>query len=286
MARIRSIWPGICQSQDMASLPANLERTYVRLWTHCDDKGRAVDNPRLIKAALYPLNDEQTWQVVDAELAELDRRGFIVRYEVDGAFYLAVLAWEKYQKPQKPVPSRIPPLPEDYATPTGPLPEVSRIDTRLDLGNGKGNGSRTIAPVSRSQSLPAEDATQINADGIWTALEDLFGKASTRTERSLRGKLTKSLTEAGASYTSVKERSAVWSKLFPGRNGQPAPTLTDTALEKWWGPLGRIVETGKPPPPCDVCGSRRIVGVTSEGEVVRADDVRAVASERCGGVTR
>lgn len=141
--------------------------------------------------------------------------------------------------------------------------------------------ARPGGPIPIPKEAKASTQDDIDRNGIWTALEDQFGKASTKTARSLRGKLVKSLAGAGATYTDVKERAGAWSKLFPARNGAPQITLTDTALEKWWGPLGLIVETGKPPPPCDICGSRRIVGVTSDGEIVRADDPRAMGSERC-----
>lgn len=134
---------------------------------------------------------------------------------------------------------------------------------------------------SRKGLRDSEDPDQINRDGIWTALEDLFGKATTRTERSLRGRLVKSLTEADATYTAVKERSAKWPNLFPGRNG-PGPTLTAPALEKWWGALGLLVATEElRVAPCSVCDSRRIVGLTEEGEIVKVDDPRAIANERC-----
>lgn len=126
------------------------------------------------------------------------------------------------------------------------------------------------SPIPKEAKASIDDEHQINRDGIWTALEDLFGKASTKTARSLRGKLVKSLVGAGATYTEVKFRANAWPKLFPARNGPPI-TLTDTALEKWWGQLGRIVETGQPPPDCAICGNRRLVGITSEGEVVSVE---------------
>ena len=127
-----------------------------------------------------------------------------------------------------------------------------------------------------------DDEHQINRDGIWTALEDLFGKAATKTERSLRGKVVNSLVGAGATYTSIKERAPMWPKLFPGRNGQPPPTFTHTSLEKWWGALGLILETKElKAAPCQVCDSRRIVGISVDGEVVKVDDPRAVANDRC-----
>lgn len=125
--RIRSVHPKICESEDLIDLPAEMERTYVRLWTHCDDDGRAKDNPLLIKAAIFPLHQDMTAEVVDRHLAELARRGLIRRYEVEGKRYLAVVKWAEYQKPQKKRPSVLPeppdpataPLPDEGDSPTG-----------------------------------------------------------------------------------------------------------------------------------------------------------------------
>lgn len=129
--RIRSVHPKICESEDLVDLPAEMERTYVRLWTHCDDEGRAKDNPLLIKAAIFPLHEDMTAAVVDAHLAELARRGLIQRYEVDGKRYLAVVKWAEYQRPQKKRESVLPPpsgtptggLRDEGDTPTGHVPE-------------------------------------------------------------------------------------------------------------------------------------------------------------------
>lgn len=126
MARIRSVHPKICESDDMVGVPAEVERTFVRLWTHCDDEGRCKDNPLLIKAAIYPVLVEMTAELVDVHLRDLSRRGLVVRYEVDGQRYLAIPSWPKYQKPQKPRPSEFPP--PESGVPVG-LPDESRSDT-------------------------------------------------------------------------------------------------------------------------------------------------------------
>lgn len=144
MARIRSVHPGICSSEDMVDMPAEVERTYVRLWTHCDDDGRAKDNPRLIKAALFPLLDDMTAEVIDEHLDELAKRDLIVRYEVEGVRYLSIPSWERWQKPQKKRPSL---LPAPSETPTGDVREQSRTDTGTVedesgpvVGGGEGEG--------------------------------------------------------------------------------------------------------------------------------------------------
>ena len=78
MARIRSVKPELCTSETMAEVSAEAERTFVRLWTHCDDEGRCKDNPKLLKAALFPLHDDCTSPV--GEMRKLcESVGFIVR---------------------------------------------------------------------------------------------------------------------------------------------------------------------------------------------------------------
>lgn len=108
MARIRSVKPELCTSETMAEVSAVAERTFVRLWTHCDDEGRCKDNPKLLKAALFPLHDDVTTADVDAHLWELSDRGLIVRYSIAGDPYLHVPSWHDHQKPQKRQTSKLP----------------------------------------------------------------------------------------------------------------------------------------------------------------------------------
>lgn len=108
MARIRSVKPELCTSETMAAVSAVAERTFVRLWTHCDDEGRCKDNPKLLKAALFPLHDDVTAAHLDAHLWELSGHGLIVRYSVDGDPFLHVPSWHDHQKPQKKQVSKLP----------------------------------------------------------------------------------------------------------------------------------------------------------------------------------
>lgn len=127
MARIRSVKPELCESETMARLSAELERTFVRLWTHCDDEGRCKDDPRLIVAALFPLHDDVTAEVIDGHLNGLSDAGLIVRYAVGGRRFLAVRSWHEHQRPQKPRPSTLPG--PEQADDQGKQ-EESRSDTR------------------------------------------------------------------------------------------------------------------------------------------------------------
>lgn len=109
MARIRSIHPDICIDKGLAEMDdARAERTFMRLWTYCDDDGRAMDDSRLIKAAIYPRLDSMTPDEVEIDIAKLASLGFIVRYEADGDEYLHVPSFAKWQRPNRKVDSKHP----------------------------------------------------------------------------------------------------------------------------------------------------------------------------------
>jgi hypothetical protein len=111
MARIRTIKPDFFVSDTVSALPLRARLTWIGLWTHCDDYGRCRDNTKLIKAAVWPLDDVSI-RDIEIDLNTLADRGLIYRYVVDGKNYLAVTSWAEHQKVDRPSKSTIPP-PED-----------------------------------------------------------------------------------------------------------------------------------------------------------------------------
>lgn len=147
MARIRSVHPELCIDDALALTSAPAERTFVRLWPHLDDEGRAVDNALLLKAALYPLHLDVTTEDLEHDLTELASRGLITRYEVDGKRYLAAKpdAWSRYQKPRHKIASKLPapdrgtlwttalPADETALQPSAQTASTNRNDTPSDI---------------------------------------------------------------------------------------------------------------------------------------------------------
>jgi hypothetical protein len=166
MARIRSVHPDICVSETMAALPAELERTFVRLWTHCDDEGRCIDSPKLIKAAIYPLHDDVTAEKLNEELYELDAAGLVSRYMVGEKRYLQVLSWGEFQHPQRPKKSKFPPLPgtgaDVYATRHGQGREESW--TGVEGRASRAYASRTDDDVVPFAAKPPADIRGVLKD--------------------------------------------------------------------------------------------------------------------------
>ncbi|MFB9926038.1 hypothetical protein ACFORO_12335 [Amycolatopsis halotolerans] len=141
--------------------------TFIGLWTHVDDEGRCVDDPRLIKAAVWPLED-RTAAEVDHDLEVLYRSGTILRYTIKedsrsphGAVrersFIAVSGWREHQKINRPTASKLP-APENG----NPKPPTSGNDDSVrthggltvgkEQGTGKGTGNRDLGSPSESRS--------------------------------------------------------------------------------------------------------------------------------------
>jgi len=118
MARIRTIKPDFFQSEDVSELPLRARLTWIGLWTHCDDHGRTKDLARLIKGNIWPLDDVSLRDIED-DLQALADQGRIVRYQVDGKPYLAVVNWHVHQSINRPSKARHP-APPTVVWPTDP----------------------------------------------------------------------------------------------------------------------------------------------------------------------
>lgn len=97
MARIRTLKPGFFKSRSLSKLPRDVRLTFAGLWCEADDHGRGVADARLLKGALWPLDDDITFLHVSAHLDMLAASSHIRLYEVgDEAFY-EVVKWEEHQ---------------------------------------------------------------------------------------------------------------------------------------------------------------------------------------------
>lgn len=111
MARIRTIKPHLFTSRTVSRWPVPVRWTFAGLFTYLDDKGRGLDEARLVKAELYPLDDSMTVKKVDDHLGVIAGSGPLCRYEADGERYLHIVSWREHQRVNRPTPSKIPPCP-------------------------------------------------------------------------------------------------------------------------------------------------------------------------------
>lgn len=95
MARSRNIKPGFFANEDLAECDPLARILFAGLWCLADRAGRLEDRPKRIRAEILPYDTVDA----DALLNQLQRRGFIVRYEHDGSRYIQVLNFGKHQNP-------------------------------------------------------------------------------------------------------------------------------------------------------------------------------------------
>lgn len=189
MARIRSIKPEIRISEKVNSWPVEVRYFWIMLWGYVDDHGKGRDNPKLIVADTYPLDDDVTAAHVSNWLDVLATSGVIQRYCVDGHKYLAVTNWLEHQRPSHPAKSVIPNPPLDSADPepvaqaSAPVPESSGNPPEA-LAKVAENGSPEQRAESREQRADeqgqkAQPAHVIPADFTLTLDRKKWAKENT-----------------------------------------------------------------------------------------------------------
>lgn len=163
--RIRTIKPEFWTSLTVTSLPLRTRLTFIGIWNYSDDEGRSLDEPRLLKAAVWPLDDDITHLEVDEDLDRLAAAGLIDRYQAGGRLVLQVRAWAEHQRVDHAKPSKLPPL-EESATSPESIPTTARSirdasrrpreASRLEQGTGNREGNREQG--TREDARPAEPA--------------------------------------------------------------------------------------------------------------------------------
>src|SRR3990167_6681571 len=108
MARIRMIKPEFFDDPVTADLSAMARLFFIALWTQADREGRLEDEPRRLKARIFPYDDAVDVHVLAVELHDKD---MIRRYTgADGKAYIWIRNFSKHQRPHPKEPaSLIPP---------------------------------------------------------------------------------------------------------------------------------------------------------------------------------
>ncbi|CAN5421591.1 hypothetical protein BH09ACT9_BH09ACT9_00290 [soil metagenome] len=182
MARIRTIKPGFFRSYDVSKLSYRARLTWIGLWTYVDDEGRGRYDARIIKGELWALEDDVTWQDVEADLMELSRSAHIQLYESSGRQYLAIPTWLEHQVISRPSKSKFPdPADCEIRVITGQegtLTEDS-LSTHGALPAGSGTGNREEEREMEEEREPSPPA-KVNLDAMF---DQAYASWPKKTER-------------------------------------------------------------------------------------------------------
>lgn len=169
MPRIRSVKPEFFSDRKLARLLSRDARLlYIAMWNQADEHGRLQGDPRFIKGACVPYDDDIDLDRIEELLTEIEGARRARRYEQDGDPYIFLpkLASHQRLEPDK-VPSRLPaPPPESdsYPTPNADADlsercadESARDDNEKSLSYVA--GSREQGASSRGAPSVPDDAT-------------------------------------------------------------------------------------------------------------------------------
>lgn len=233
MARIRTVKPEFFTSLTIASLPVEARLTFVGLWTHCDDEGRCVADARLVRAAIWPL-DERLMEDVVRDLRLLTESSLIAHYEVNGRRYFAVRGWREHQRINRPTASKLPPLDRGVELPfPPPNPAVSSTDGSSPVAHGelsedsvrthdrkgkerKGTGNRdsaTRVAAATATTLDLDVPEAAPAETAQTLVAEWIDHCGERPPGRLVGQVAKevgALLEEGIAYDAVRAGLAAW----------------------------------------------------------------------------
>ena len=99
---------GVFKNEDLAECSPWARLCFAGLWTLADREGRLEDRPKRIKGELFAFDTVD----VDPLLGELEKYGFIMRYEAEGIRVIQILKFDLHQHPHHKEPSSDLPSPK------------------------------------------------------------------------------------------------------------------------------------------------------------------------------
>jgi len=97
MARARNIKPGIIDNDELAATDPFARLVFIYAWMLADFNGNLEYKPAKLKVQTLPYDDVDIAGLV----SELERSGFVKRYDENGSRYLHICNFKKHQNPHK-----------------------------------------------------------------------------------------------------------------------------------------------------------------------------------------
>lgn len=181
MARIRTIKPEFWTDEDMADLSEPACLLAIGLLNYADDEGYFNANPKLIKAAVFPIREPSV--PITVLIRELSNCGYLTMFSTqDGKHFGAITNFLKHQVVNKPKESKIKNLaltPYEYGTDTGQVP------VGMDQGSGIRESKTPLSAREEIQIPPVvipgigEPIGKFSMHENWQPSEDFVMRART-----------------------------------------------------------------------------------------------------------
>lgn len=157
MARKRIIDPEFWSDEEIGKWPFEARLFYIGLWNFADDEGKFKAHPMLLKSQIFPYDMK-----IDINNLKNTISSKIKWYLCDGSQYGIILNFLKYQKIDKPTPSKL------------PNPGVLAEDST----NNQGGLPPNISKVNRSKVNISKGSSDLNFDFdiVWNKYPNKLGK--------------------------------------------------------------------------------------------------------------
>jgi hypothetical protein len=154
--------PGFFKNAELADAGPHAQLLFAGLWLMADKEGRLKDQPRVIKAEVFPYYDVE----INGELTVLVRLGHIHRYVACGIAVIEVVNFKRHQSPHHTEKaSELPPCSERSAENSSVHEMHSGTTVTSPLENA-GNPSDSLIPErNKSRDSERDDLSARRASG-------------------------------------------------------------------------------------------------------------------------
>lgn len=228
MARARNIKPALFKNELLGQADPLLTVLFIGLWTLADRRGILEDRPLRIKAEVLPYRDGTD---IAGYITELERLGFVYRFEARGTRLIHILNFEKHQNPHPTEkPSDLPGLDEKVVQ----KQDVESTTVITPLSNGSVHVAAVLIPSSLIPSSLIPDKPSADKPARFDPASLEFSHNSSLTAKwvewiTYRRKKKVATTEA----TARKQFDALTAWALHGHD--PVAILETSMLNGWAG---------------------------------------------------
>jgi len=102
------IHPDIWESEDFSKLSSLAKLVFIGMFSLADDEGKGRAKPVYLKSIIFPYDDGMRIIDIEKALSEIGHNMSVTFYAHDGNAYYMMDNWSKWQRVDKPQPSKIP----------------------------------------------------------------------------------------------------------------------------------------------------------------------------------
>lgn len=175
MARKRMIAPDFWTDEKLGQCSRDERLFFMGLISNADDEGRGRGNIKLLKAAIFPYDDDLKAKDVEEMAISLMGKGMVIFYVAEGQDFYCLPNFSKHQVINKPSESKIPPMPVEHEDIV--LPDYCGSTTVALLPNRKELKGREVK-LNEKKIRRAEFVAL--TDEEYDALVERFGEKGAR----------------------------------------------------------------------------------------------------------